>query len=266
MTIRRLRLCYRQPLLLLFSAAVAVLASGCLWGVVRDASSGAPVGGATLRYADSTGQTGTITADANGMYYFDGSNGPVPAAGPVNFVVDAPGYEPATETRQVGLGGVQNFDLAPKPGTYSNAKWGFSIKFPEDWMVQEGDEAKGETGVVGVAPPENVNDEYPELCYVMPEELGPGMTLEMYFQLTLKSMKASAAAFKQLETGEANVNGRDARWAVFSTKESKTNVKWLMYGLINGERGYLVLCAAESTQFLNHRGEFEDIAGSLRIY
>jgi len=125
MTIRGLRPRYWHPLLLLFSIAAAFLASGCLWGVVTDADTGAPVGGATVRYADSKGQTGTTTADANGVYAFDQAR--APAAGPVNFAVGAPGYEPLTETRQVlyndspsGFWEIQSFSLAPQGGQYPN--------------------------------------------------------------------------------------------------------------------------------------------------
>ncbi len=236
--------------------------------MVTDAETGAPVGGATLRYADSTGQTGTTTADANGMYSFDGSDGPVPAAGPVNFVVDAGGYESLAETRQVGLGGVQGFALAPEPGTYSNAEWGFSIKFPETWMVVEAEEEEVEegAGVMGIAPPENIDDEYSEVVFVMvfddvPEEL----SLEMFFQVNMQGFKAGTPSFKQLEDGEATLNGREARWAVFSSKVQRLNMKTLAYFLLSGERAYMILCMDESTQFVGHRGELEDIVESLRI-
>ncbi|OGO08883.1 MAG: hypothetical protein A2Y61_00060 [Chloroflexi bacterium RBG_13_60_13] len=269
MTIRRLRFCYWHPLLLLLSIAVSFLVSGCLWGVVTDAETGATIGGATVRYADSTGQTGTTTADANGMYSFDGSNGPVPAAGPVNFAVDAGGYEPLAETRQVGLGGVQSFALAPEPGTYSNAEWGFSIKFPETWMVQDGDEVEAETGMVvaGVAPPENVDDEFGEVVGVGTiDDMPEGMSLEMFFQVMMQSLEAGTPGFKQLEDGEATINGREARWAVFSLKVQRLNMKTLAYFLLSGERAYMILCTDESTQFMSHRGELEEIANSFRIY
>ena len=259
----------RRSLSAALCIGTALLASGCLWGMVTDAETGAPVGGATISYADSTGQTGTTTADANGMYSFDGSDGPVPAAGPVNFAVDAPGYKPVTETRQVGLGGVQNFDLPPEPGTYSNAKWGFSIKFAEDWMVVEGDEeeAEGGMGVVGVAPPEDVNDEFTEMAGVfVTDEVPEGMSLEMFFQFTMRGLKESSPNFKQLEDGEATINGREARWAVFSMRQSSTNIKTLVYILLNGQRGYMIVCMDESTQFPSHRSELEEIANSLRIY
>jgi hypothetical protein len=255
----------RRPLVAVLCIGTALLASGCLWGMVTDAETGAPVGGATIRYADSTGQTGTTTADANGIYSFDGSDGPIPAAGPVNFVVDAGGYEPLSETRQVGLGGVQGFALAPEPGTYSNAEWGFSIKFPETWMVVEGEEE--EAGVMGIAPPENIDDEYSEVVLVMVLDEAPeGLSLEMFFQVMMQSLDAGTPGFKQLEDGKTTLNGREARWAVFSSKVQRLNMKTLAYFLLHGERAYMILCTDESSQFLGHRGELEEIVESFRIY
>ena len=125
MIIRGSRPRYWHPLLLLFSIAAALLASGCVWGVVRDASSSAPIGGATVTFTDSAGQTASTTTDASGVYSF--AQAERPAAGPVNFAVDAPGYEPTTETRLVeyndspsGFWEIQNFSLAPQGGPYSD--------------------------------------------------------------------------------------------------------------------------------------------------
>lgn len=81
--------------------ATALLACGCLWGVVTDADTGNPVSGATVRYTDSDGHTDTTTTNANGWYAFDQATGPIPAAGPATFQVSAPGYESLTATRLI---------------------------------------------------------------------------------------------------------------------------------------------------------------------
>jgi hypothetical protein len=264
--------CWR-PLVVALCIGTALLASGCLWGVVTDAETGAPVGGATIRYADSTGQTGTTTADANGIYSFDGSNGPIPAAGPVNFVVDAGGYEPLTETRQVGLGGVQSFSLAPESSgpsessMYHNARWGFSIRFPDDWMVAEAEDQEEGTAVMGMAPPENGNEEYPEFCLVFAGELEPGITLETFFELMLASLEEDSPEVQQLDAGEADVNGQDAKWLVVSVDDPDLNMEImsLLYMLVKEPRGYMIMCMAEAAQFEIQRSELEGIAESFRI-
>jgi len=78
----------------LLIASMALLASGCLWGVVMDSDTGAPIAGASVSYADSYGHTGTATTNSKGLYWFDSATGPIPALGPVNLTVGASGYSP----------------------------------------------------------------------------------------------------------------------------------------------------------------------------
>jgi len=272
MIVRRLSCSYWHPLVLLLSIAIGVLASGCLWGVVQDASTGAPIGGASVTYTDSNGQTGTATTDANGIYYFDQTKGPLPAAGNVNFSVNAEGYGPLAETRLVEFNDspstfweIQNFGLTPEPGWYHNDTWGFSIKFPEDWVVVEG-ESEDEPPVLAIAPPENVNDNFTQAVMVAAtDNVPPEETLEMFFQMTLRGLKDSTPSFKQLEDGQATVNGVDARWAVFSAKEGTTTIKVLVYVLLKDGRGFMILGMDESAQFLDHKAELKAIAESFRI-
>jgi protein-disulfide isomerase len=91
----------RKRLIAILIGAVALLASGCMWGVVRDAQTGRPLAGASVSYVDANGNTGSTTTDGNGLFAFDQSRGPVPARGPVTFQVNAAGYHPFTESRQV---------------------------------------------------------------------------------------------------------------------------------------------------------------------
>jgi hypothetical protein len=110
------------------SIGAAFLASGCLWGVVTDAGTGAPLEGATVSYIDANGDTGTTTTNAIGVYAFDIATGPVPAVGTATFEVSAPGYETLTATRRIqyddnphasldnlsSFWEVRHFDLAPE--------------------------------------------------------------------------------------------------------------------------------------------------------
>jgi hypothetical protein len=74
-------------------AALALLSSGCLWGVVSDADTGAPISGATVKYTDKYGHTGSAVTNSKGLYSFNPNAGPIPAAGQVDITVDAPGYD-----------------------------------------------------------------------------------------------------------------------------------------------------------------------------
>ena len=82
-------------------AALALLASGCLWGVVTDADSGAGLAGATVAYTDADGNTASTTTDANGLYAFDIADGPIPVVGTADFEISAGGYHTKTESRPI---------------------------------------------------------------------------------------------------------------------------------------------------------------------
>ncbi len=86
---------------LLLLPVLAVLASACMWGVVRDANTGVGIQGATVTYTDSFGRTGTTTTGVGGLYSFDSAKGAIPAIGPVDIQVSASGYASIDATRIV---------------------------------------------------------------------------------------------------------------------------------------------------------------------
>jgi len=94
------RLHWRLPCLAIVpAAALALLASGCLWGVVTDAESGAGLADATVSYTDAEGNTASTTTAANGLYAFDIADGPV--AGSATFEISAGGYHTKMESRPI---------------------------------------------------------------------------------------------------------------------------------------------------------------------
>jgi Carboxypeptidase regulatory-like domain len=96
----------------LLIAGAALLASGCLWGVVMDKDTFGPIAGANVSYVDSYGHTGTTTTDSHGIYAFDQAAGPIPAAGPVTINVSAPGYNSFSLPAQVHYDHNPNASLA----------------------------------------------------------------------------------------------------------------------------------------------------------
>jgi NHL repeat len=128
-----------RPLVALLVLSVAILTSGCLWGVVKDSSTGAGLGGTTVTYTDSYGNSNSTTTDANGVFAFDSAAGPYPAMGPVTFDVSHPGYTSVNIPRTAGYddGGphqlsnlstfwdVQYFELASTGGQLSTPWGGF---------------------------------------------------------------------------------------------------------------------------------------------
>ena len=64
---------------------MAALASGCVWGVVRDADTGAGLTGATITYTDAHGASASTTTGPLGLYAFNLAGGHVPALGDATF-------------------------------------------------------------------------------------------------------------------------------------------------------------------------------------
>ena len=96
------RLRCRLPCLAIVpAAAMALLASGCLWGVVTDAESGAGLAGVTVTCTDADGNAASTTTAANGLYAFDIADGPVPVVGSADFEISADGYHTKTESRPI---------------------------------------------------------------------------------------------------------------------------------------------------------------------
>ena len=89
------------PLMALLAITTAFLASGCLWGIVRDADTGDGLAGVTVSYTDANGNTDSTTTNANGWYAFDVATGPIPAVGSATFELSASGYESLTTTRSI---------------------------------------------------------------------------------------------------------------------------------------------------------------------
>ena len=98
---------------------LALLATGCAWGVVTDAETGEPIDGATVIYVDSAGVAGAKLTGDSGLYRFDATEGDrIPGRGPATFVVLAPGYQVlrverglAYDDNDLGTWEIQNFEL-----------------------------------------------------------------------------------------------------------------------------------------------------------
>jgi len=113
----------RLAWLVVVCAGLGLLVTGCAWGVVTDAQTGAPVDGASVIYVDSQGNVSSKVTGPSGLYGFDALRGDrIPASGPVRFVILAPGYQTLVVERDVqyndnsaGTWEVQSFELTRKP-------------------------------------------------------------------------------------------------------------------------------------------------------
>ncbi len=269
MILGRSRSRYQGLLVLLFSIATAFLASGCLWGVVTDASTGAPLRGVTVGYVDSEGQTGSTTTDANGFYSFDQSRGTVPIAGSVKLTVNAAGYQPMTETRQVeyddnpsGFWEIQDLSLTPPPNRYHSDKEGLSITFPQGWKITEQPISSIAVGAEAPA------SEVPGTCDVIVQEVASGTTLTDFVEANLKFIR-NYQDYRDDARGQTTVDTLDAVWMVYSSVVTMDGhpitIKDLSYMFVRGARGYWTRCYTVDNQFDGLRDKFEEVLQSFRF-
>lgn len=268
----------RRPrhLAVLAAAALALLVTSCAWGVVTDSQTGQAVPGAQITFHDSEGKSGTTSAKQDGLYAFDIQKGPIPAKGMVTYEVTAPGYEPLTVQREVGYDDntagtweIQDFALQPEAGRYHNEEAGFSIEFPQDWLVM--DNFYGEGSVSADAP--FWGPDAPAGVSVLSEELPRGMSLEGWWELTLVMVRGEVTDYREHERGETTIDNVDATWVVISYTisvgfegwEVEVTEKDLVYVFKKGRDAYMIVCYTTSDQFRRLRSQFEEIVQSFRF-
>jgi len=270
MICRRLRSGWWRPLLLVLSVGVGLLASGCMWGVVRDASSGAAVGGATVTFTDSSGQTASTTTDASGLYSFGPP--PKPATGPVDLQVDASGYDTLTLQFQYdgssNFWGVQSLTPASALVPYHNEEGDFSITLPAGWEIM--DNFWG-TGTVMAVPPAGSPD-YPADISVGINP-SPPATLEDWVDNTMGGVCNITADCEEVERGETTIDGMQALWAVVSYRMTTDSplytagqqLEELAYFFKKGGEGYMIDLTATAANFTRLRGQYEQVAKSFKF-
>ena len=103
-------------------AGLALLVTGCAWGVVTDAETGEPVEGASVICVDSQGVANAKVTGDSGLNRLDATQGDrIPATGPATFIVVAPGYNTLVVKRDVeyddnavNVWEIQSFELTRK--------------------------------------------------------------------------------------------------------------------------------------------------------
>ena len=177
-----------RSLPVLLAMVVALFSSACMWGVVRDAQTGAPIAGAEVHFIDSQFNSREAFTDANGIYRFLPASEPGPVAGILNVVVSAPGYGALGDTRTVDFADspgpcltdlpnsceVQSFAIEPRPGRYRNVVKGFSMDFPDGWEIWPSEVVDADTGLWDVWILGDLSEHSSVTCGAASHDLPPG--------------------------------------------------------------------------------------------
>jgi hypothetical protein len=151
-----------------------------------------------------------------------------------------------------------------EPGRYYDRDCQFSIWFPEEWMIREGD-GENWPKVEAVSPWEDDYDEFSEYVAVDVEGLLEAADLADYFEETVKMQAVETPSYEEQGRGEAKIGDIDARWVEFGFESEGGMVVVLGYNLVKGTTGYLISCVAEEGKFSSYRSQFEEIVTSFRF-
>ena len=128
-----------------------------------------------------------------------------------------------------------------EPGRYYSNESGFSIIFPEEWEITEGD---GETApiVEAVSPWEDDSDRFSEYVSVDIDDLPVKMSLEEYFAEVQLANSEDYPHYEEHDTGTIEIGSLEAMWTRFDVGSSEGMMAALGLVMLKGKRGYLISC------------------------
>jgi hypothetical protein len=152
----------------------------------------------------------------------------------------------------------------PDPGRYYDRDQRFSVKFPEDWMIREGDGGEY-ANVEAVSPWESDYDEFSEYVTVDVEDLESGTDLTSYFKETLDLQMEDTPGYLEKGRGDATVDDLKAKWVAFDFQSEGGTVSVLGYAFVDHNNGYLISCVAQTEKFPLYKSRFEYVVNSFRV-
>lgn len=150
------------------------------------------------------------------------------------------------------------------PGRYYHDGMQFSIEFPKEWEIREGDGMELSL-VEAVSPWENDEDAFSEYIGVDVEELSEKVKLGELFESMRENQALEFSTFKELDKGDIKIERQDAKYLLFEFDMSEGRIRVMSYTLVKGKRGYLISCVAEASKYDRYKEAFEAAAASFRF-
>jgi len=147
-------------------------------------------------------------------------------------------------------------------GRHVDQARGYSIEFPEGWGIQSQDDA---ALICALSPRDGKDDPFSENITVLVETFDEPRTLDEYTERNRQTWLKEAKAFKEHESGQATLDGVQARWIIHSQEVEGMEQKILTYAVVRERRAYLILCNAQPGKFDEYRETFEKAVKSFRF-
>ena len=150
---------------------------------------------------------------------------------------------------------------------YNNERYNISLKYPQDWSLEElEDPITGEIAVLS-APLENGFDLFTEKIYLYIDELPEEVNnLELYSQTMIKKVKSQLSPGTIIYEGDIdNLDGYRARSLVYSRQEGTLSLQQMEIFTVKGNRAYIFTYTAEDIKYQKFLKITKKILRSLEI-
>ena len=150
---------------------------------------------------------------------------------------------------------------------YQNEQYDISLKYPEDWSLEELDDPiTGDIAVLS-APAEDGFDLFQEKIYLsideLPEEVN---SLDLYSQTMFKKIQSQLSPDTVIYQGEIDIlDGRKARSLVYLRQEGTRSLQQMEIFTVTGNRAYVFTYIAEDIKYQEFLEITKKILGSLDI-
>ncbi len=151
-----------------------------------------------------------------------------------------------------------------EPGLFVSEEAGFSIKFPEQWVIYE-EVGNWIPAVEGESPLDDEDDGFSEYVAVDVETLPSKMSVDEYFDNYRKQLSSETRNFEQHEVGEVDIGGTKARYILYDKEMPEAYWRILAYVMVRKGKGYVINCAAENRQFARHQDALMSIAHTFEF-
>jgi hypothetical protein len=151
-----------------------------------------------------------------------------------------------------------------EPGLFVSKEAGFSIKYPEQWVIYS-EVGSWMPAVEGESPPEGDEDGFSEYVAVDVETVPARISLDEYFDQYHNKLAAESMNYEKHEDGEVDIGGREWKYILYDKEMPEAWWRVLAYVTVRNGKGYAMSCAAENRQFSRHQQTLIEIAHTFEF-
>jgi hypothetical protein len=148
-----------------------------------------------------------------------------------------------------------------EPGKYVNKAQGFSIDFPPDWEVREGEMG---LDVIALSPPEGPSDQFRENVSVASSPMSTPLSADAILDANIPNMIKVITDFKPAERSYVELGGIKAARLNYTQRQGLSRLAITLYAVPGKSRAYLLYCTAETSAAARFQERFDKIVKNFK--